>query len=515
MTLRNTLTKPFQQLRWKLALSYAGVTVLALLTVEVLLIAIAGIALTVLLSSGAIPRQMIQGASVDLTPILRSYLSETPPDLRGIEDVLQRVEALTAASVPLSFNIEELLVVGSDQTLLGSSPPDLLGKNSIGQRLELDSLTALADPLQAALAGEEDLDRLYALGEPGGTVVIVAPVWDAEHVEVLGAFVGLAKIPTAMSFLSEAAPVVGVSLLFFTAVAGIAGIAYGFLAAHGPVARLSRLAEASEAWGKGDFSVVVEDPASDELGELARRLNLMANQLKQLFDVRQELAVLRERNRLARDLHDSAKQLAFAAAAQIGTVRTLIGRDSAEATTHIEEAERLIHELRQELSSLILELAPPALEDKGLATALREYSESWSRQNNIEVEMRIQGERPLPLVRPVPQALLPASLRREAALRAGAARKRRRSWPRQALRRPAHEARGRALQPRRLPLGRGRRLLLCTLPARLDLRGAGALRLRPPLGRGVVHPAGGGGEAARALVVRPALSRRRAAPPAR
>ena len=397
MTLRNTLTKPFQQLRWKLALSYAGVTVLALFTVEVLLLAIAGIALTVLLSSGAIPRQMIQGASVDLTPILRSYLSETPPDLRGIDDVLQRLEALTAASVPLSFNLEEMLVVGSDQTLLGSSPPDLLGKNSIGQRLELESLPALADPLQAALAGEEDLDKLYALGEPGGTVVIVAPVWDAEHVEVLGAFVGLAKIPTALSFLSEAAPVVGVSLLFFTAVAGIAGIAYGFLAAHGPVARLSRLAEASEAWGKGDFSVVVEDPASDELGELARRLNLMANQLKQLFDVRQELAVLRERNRLARDLHDSAKQLAFAAAAQIGTVRTLIGRDSAEATTHIEEAERLTHELRQELSSLIFELAPPALEDKGLAAALRDYSESWSRQSNIEVEMRVQGERSLPL----------------------------------------------------------------------------------------------------------------------
>ena len=228
-------------------------------------------------------------------------------------------------------------------------------------------------------------------------MVIVVPVWDAEHLEVLGAFVGLAEFPTALSLLGEAAPVVGVSLLFFTTVAGIAGIAYGFLAARGPVARLSRLAKASEAWGLGDFSVVVEDPANDELGELARRLNQMANQLEQLFDMRQELAVLRERNRLARDLHDSAKQLAFATAAQIGTARTLVRRDPAEATIPIEEAERLIHELRRELSSLILELAPPALEDRGLATALRDYSESWSRQNNIEVEMRVQGERSLPL----------------------------------------------------------------------------------------------------------------------
>ena len=397
MTLRNILTKPFQQLRWKLALSYAGVTVLALLTVEVLLLAIAGVTSTVLLSSGLIPRQMIQAASVEYSPILRSYLSETPPDLRGIADLLERVDALTTMTIPLTFNAEELLAVGNDQTLLGSSPPDLLGEDSIGQKLELEALPELAAPLQAALAGEEDLDKLYGLGEPGGTVVIVVPVWDAEHLEVLGAFVGLAEFPTALSLLGEAAPVVGVSLLFFTAVAGIAGIAYGFLAARGPVARLSRLAKASEAWGLGDFSVVVEDPASDELGELARRLNQMANQLEQLFDMRQELAVLRERNRLARDLHDSAKQLAFATAAQIGTARTLVRRDPAEATIPIEEAERLIHELRRELSSLILELAPPALEDRGLATALRDYSESWSRQNNIEVEMRVQGERSLPL----------------------------------------------------------------------------------------------------------------------
>ena len=114
MTLPTTFTKPFQQLRWNLALSYAGVTVLALLTVEVLLLAVLGIALTVALSSGFLPRQMIQAVSVDYTPILRTYLSETPPDLRGIEEVLQRVEAVTAASIPLSFDAEELLVVASD-----------------------------------------------------------------------------------------------------------------------------------------------------------------------------------------------------------------------------------------------------------------------------------------------------------------------------------------------------------------------------------------------------------------
>jgi signal transduction histidine kinase len=391
------LTKPSQQLRWKLALSYAGVTVLALVTVEVLFFAAVGIGATVLLNSGAIPRQLIQQASIDYSPYLQPYLSESPPNLRGIADVLARAQATTARTIPLSFEVRKFLVIGADQVLLGSSPPDLLGKDSIGQTLKLEKLPALAGPLHAALSGEENIDKLYMVGGPGGTVVLAVPVWDAEHQKVLGAMVGLAETPTAVSLMGEAAPIIGVSLLLFTVVAGIAGVAYGLLAARGPVDRLGQLAMASEAWGRGDFSAVAQDSEADELGELARRLNQMAIRLKQLFELRQELAVLTERNRLARELHDSAKQLAFATAAQIGTARTLIARDPAEATAHIEEAERLTHDLRQELSSLILELAPTALEEKGLVNALREYSQSWSRQNDIEIRMSVQGERRLPL----------------------------------------------------------------------------------------------------------------------
>jgi NarL family two-component system sensor histidine kinase LiaS len=163
------------------------------------------------------------------------------------------------------------------------------------------------------------------------------------------------------------------------------------------VGRLGRLAENAEAWGRGDFSVVADDSEADELGELARRLNWMAVQLEQLVEMRLDLAVLKERNRMARDLHDSVKQLAFGAAAQIGTARTLIECNPAEASSHIDEAERLTHELRQELSSLILELAPPAIENKGLAFALHEYSQSWSRQNNIEIEVKVKGEPSLPI----------------------------------------------------------------------------------------------------------------------
>jgi NarL family two-component system sensor histidine kinase LiaS len=123
----------------------------------------------------------------------------------------------------------------------------------------------------------------------------------------------------------------------------------------------------------------------------------MARQLEQLLDTRRELAVVEERNRLARDLHDSAKQQAFAAAAQVSAARALLKPDPEAAETHIEEAERLIYDLRQELTSLIQELRPAALENKGLAPAVRDYAADWSRQNGITAEVIVRGERSLPL----------------------------------------------------------------------------------------------------------------------
>ena len=71
--------------------------------------------------------------------------------------------------------------------------------------------------------------------------------------------------------------------------------------------------------------------------------------------------------------------------------------DPEAAESHIEEAERLIDDLRQELTSLIQELRPAALENKGLAPAVRDYVEDWSRQNGISAEVIVQGERSLPL----------------------------------------------------------------------------------------------------------------------
>jgi two-component system, NarL family, sensor histidine kinase LiaS len=124
------------------------------------------------------------------------------------------------------------------------------------------------------------------------------------------------------------------------------------------------------------------------LGQVARQLNRMAEQLQNLLEARQKLATLEERNRLARDLHDSVKQQIFAISMQIGATKVLLKRDVDAAEARLKEAEKLVHQAQQELTSLIRELRPVALEGKGLVAALRELATEWTQQTTIVANLQ-------------------------------------------------------------------------------------------------------------------------------
>ena len=390
--------KGLQQLRWKLTISYAAVTAGALLTVELLLLGVLAGFLISTLNRGWLQTQLIESASSSYTPVLRFYLTQEPPDQAGVAEWLKNIHSASLPSLPLSFDAtDNLFVVDQNGRLLAAIPPDLLGNDQIGQPLDTQVIPGLDGVIQSALAGAEETEKLYTIAKPGENIIMAFPIWDATETQVVGVLGAIATTPTAVSLFGEALPILGISLLFFTIIAALIGTLYGFLAARQPVERLNRLAEASRAWSQGDFTRLVDDSASDELGQLTHRLNKMAQQLDQLLETRRELAVLEERNRLARDLHDSVKQQAFAAAAQISGVRTLMQRDPKAAEAHLSEAEQLIYDLRQELTTLILDLRPAALESKGLAATVRDYTANWSRQSNIVSDVRVQGVRALPL----------------------------------------------------------------------------------------------------------------------
>jgi len=131
--------------------------------------------------------------------------------------------------------------------------------------------------------------------------------------------------------------------------------------------------------------------------DLQRQVDERTREIETLFEQTKELAIIEERNRLARDLHDSAKQKAFAALAQLGAARSMIARDPNKAKNHLSEVEDLVYEVIQELTFLIQEMYPIALQEKGLTAVLFEYLYEWENRNNIHVHLSANHEHPLPL----------------------------------------------------------------------------------------------------------------------
>ncbi len=105
---------------------------------------------------------------------------------------------------------------------------------------------------------------------------------------------------------------------------------------------------------------------------------------------------MEERNRLARELHDSVKQQAFAASAHLGAAKSLLESNPPAARDHLLKAEALLDEVRGELGQLIYELRPPVLQNQGLPGALREWGAGWSQQSGIPLTVHVTGEDHLP-----------------------------------------------------------------------------------------------------------------------
>jgi signal transduction histidine kinase len=120
----------------------------------------------------------------------------------------------------------------------------------------------------------------------------------------------------------------------------------------------------------------------------AERNKRLVDELQDTQQKLRELAVVDERNRLARDLHDSVKQQVFAISMQLSAARTALSPND-KAYASVMAAEQLAQQAGAELTTLINALRPPALENKTLADAMRDHLTTWSRQTGIAFEAEI------------------------------------------------------------------------------------------------------------------------------
>jgi two-component system, NarL family, sensor histidine kinase LiaS len=241
----------------------------------------------------------------------------------------------------------------------------------------------------------------------GRSISIVEPVWSRDK-HVIGAIYlqepgksDQALVPAFIGFYL-------VTSLLWIMVTLPVSIFFGVRTTRGLVRRVHSLVAATARFADGDYTQRVQVSREDEIGQLEARFNHMAEQLVESIEQRQLLAEQsarqEERNRIARDLHDSVKQQVFAVTMQIGAALSLLDLSREAARKPLLEAEELSHQAQQELATLIRELRPVALQDnRGLAAGLQGYVSSWSSQHAIAVDAHLAD---CTLPAPVEEALL-------------------------------------------------------------------------------------------------------------
>jgi PAS domain S-box-containing protein len=96
-----------------------------------------------------------------------------------------------------------------------------------------------------------------------------------------------------------------------------------------------------------------------------------------------------ERRRIAREMHDQLGERLSAMAITIALLRAEC-HDQALAA-HVDSLEVVTQRLDADVSFLVWELRPIALDDLGLAVALTTHVKSWARHHGLEAQVRVSG----------------------------------------------------------------------------------------------------------------------------
>jgi NarL family two-component system sensor histidine kinase LiaS len=358
-------------------------------------------------------RQYISDIVFTLYPQARNYLQPGEEDVALLQDWLEQVYASGYASLepqdwsdsPAAAIVKHdpMYVLSPDGLVLAQAPS---GGNSLaGRRYTPPNVPRSREILESAF--EKVIDPLQlSTVTPSGDYLVAVPVFqESAGTNLVGVMILTVEPPppvyrTLWPYFLGIVALTGFLLLL--AVAPF-GALFGLIMSRGLTRRLTALARAADAWSEGDFSLQPQDRSQDEIGALGVRMRHMAERIQGLLQSQRDLALLEERNRLARELHDTVKQQTFATLMQVRAAKNLLEKDPDGAKQRLDEAEKLMKASQQELGLIITELRPAALDGEGLGGALTKYLDTWSQHSHIPPAFQIKNARSLPL--PVEQAL--------------------------------------------------------------------------------------------------------------
>ncbi len=375
----------FRRLQFRLAFSYMVVSVAAFVAVELALIAVLAY---VVFSPGFMPQRIAKdaaeraakaGLQMESSSATLGFYLEREFGAGAGEN-----GNMTVGIYMYGKDRSEAAVVGLDGKIIAGYPGD---KWKIGEDARRSLNKAEAEKLQEALKGREiAAEDIISYG----TIVAgAAPIRDSKG-RLLGVlFVRGDRLVNPLRFargmLNFVAATSGVAAVF----AGVVGVIFGYISSRGLIRRLNNVGGVAEAWSKGKFDVSIRDQRKDEIGDLAKKLNSMAESLRKMMKVRQKLAAAEERNRIMGELHDTVKQQVFAASMSLAAFRARHGLDGATDSDELADIEKLLIKTQKDLADIIREIAPSKPEIGDIREALREIAAEWELRSGISTSLEI------------------------------------------------------------------------------------------------------------------------------
>ena len=124
----------------------------------------------------------------------------------------------------------------------------------------------------------------------------------------------------------------------------------------------------------------------------------MAIEHARLQQQAEQLAVLGERQRLARELHDSVTQSLYSVTLYANAAVLALAAGKQDVTAgYLQELQETAQEGMRDMRLLIFQLHPPVLETEGLVAALQARLAAVEGRAGLQIEFRVEGERRLPI----------------------------------------------------------------------------------------------------------------------
>lgn len=122
-----------------------------------------------------------------------------------------------------------------------------------------------------------------------------------------------------------------------------------------------------------------------------KSLQRMSDERAEGEDKRVQERVIQERQRLARELHDSVSQQLFAASMLLSSITEQQESEEKEIPKPLAQAEKIVQQAQLEMRALLLHLRPAALHNKTLAQGLKELLIELQQKVHFTIRFKLEN----------------------------------------------------------------------------------------------------------------------------